>query len=398
MKLFSRNPPQRRLAICREGWYYLVVLGLVLTGALMKDVNLLLILTGMLAGPLLFNARLVVTTLRKLEAVRRLPNGICAGDLLVVQVELRNTRRRYGSWAVVVHDEIHLLRSAEPQPAFEPAVLFSYVRAGDAKRGVYRGRLQRRGRYRFGPLRVSTRFPFGLFRNTVTLGGEEDLVVLPRLGRLTRNWGARRHEAFTGNQVRERRSGTSGDFYGVRPWRPGDTRRMIHWRSVARHGDVFVRQYEQPRNTDLAVLVDLWQPQRPKASDLENVELAASFAATVIAEVCRSGGTNLLVGITGPEPTCVQGQAASLLAQEAMEALAVAEADAEERLPELLEAVLPRIDLAADVVLISTRPLDPSDPTRFAPLHGAAGRRAIAQHMRCFDTSGPQLETYFEIE
>lgn len=396
MKRFFWNTPQRRLTICREGWYYLVVLGLVLTGALMKGVNLLLILTGMLAGPLWFNWRLVLTTLRGLDAVRRLPHGVCAGDMLVVHVELHNTRRRYGSWAVVVHDEIHDLRGAGAQPPVQPAVLFSYVRAGETKRGVYRGRLHRRGRYRFGPLRVSTRFPFGLFRNTLTLSGTEEIVVLPRLGRLTQNWGPRRHEAFAGAQLRERQSGSSGEFYGVRPWRAGDSRRMIHWRSVARHGELFVRQYEQPRNTDLAVLVDLWQPEQPETKHLENVELAASFAATVIAEVCRTGGTNLLVGVTGPQPACVQGQAASMLAREAMEALALAEADSAERLPELLEAATARLDSAADVILISTRPLDADHARSLSALHGGPGHPSV-RHLRCFDTSSPQLDTFFEI-
>ena len=60
----------RCITVCREGWYYLLVLGLVFCGAMLREVNLLLILAGLLLGPLLFNLRAVVVTLRNLE-VRR---------------------------------------------------------------------------------------------------------------------------------------------------------------------------------------------------------------------------------------------------------------------------------------------------------------------------------------
>ena len=51
-----------------------------------------------------------------------------------------------------------------------------------------------------------------------------------------------------------------------------------------------VRQFDRQRNRDLAVLIELWQPEVPTAEQLENVELAVSFAATLVAEACRTGG------------------------------------------------------------------------------------------------------------
>ena len=44
---------RRWTSITREGWQYLVIFALVFGGALVNDVNLLLILGSMLAGPLL---------------------------------------------------------------------------------------------------------------------------------------------------------------------------------------------------------------------------------------------------------------------------------------------------------------------------------------------------------
>jgi len=334
-----------------------------------------------------------------LEVERKLPSGVCAGDLLVVNVGLHNTRRRLGSWAVAVQDEVRAEAGPGRGRSIRPTVFFLYVPARRSRAGVYRGRLTQRGRYRFGPTRVSTRFPFGLFERRFTLNETHTLVVAPRLGRLTRRWITRHHEAFEGTQRREQRaSRATGEFFGAREWRPGDSRRWIHWRSSARHGKLIVRQFEQQRNRDVAVLVDLWRPDRPDAAALENVELAISFAATVVADLCRKGGSNVVLGTTGGEPACAGGPASVALMQGAMERLAVAEASAEDRLPGLLDRALGQIEPGTEVILVSTRPNDLSDAERFPMLWRDPAGRAMARRIRTIDASAEELAEYFQVE
>lgn len=390
--------PQRRTALCREGWYYLLVLGLVFGGAMLREVNLLLVLAGMLLGPLVFSWRSVVVMLRGLRVSRRVPEEICAGDLLLGRLSLSNTRRRLGSWGVVVEEEIRREGAAKREKPLRVSVLFPYVPAGESRKGGYRGRLVRRGRYRLGPLRVSTRFPFGLFRSTITLDQPDTVVVFPRLGRLTGRWARRRRLSFAGTHRRERRPGPEGDFYGVRPWQTGDVRRRVHWRASARTGDLVVRQFEQPRNRDLAVLVDLWQPRRPTPAARDNVELAVSFAATVVTELCRAGDSNLLLGTTGENPQWRGGPASAPLLKEMMRRLALAEAHHRDGLDELLETALGRIERGTEVVLVSTRPVDLSDTERFARLWSDPARRNTIRRIRCVDTSSPELGEYFQAE
>ena len=208
------------------------------------------------------------------------------------------------------------MKSVLLPPVAGPSVYFSYVAAGQSRCRTYRGRLPQRGRYRFSPPAVSTRFPFGLFRRTVFAGPADTLIVFPRLGRLTRRWLARQHETFEGASRRERRYGPlSGDFFGVRPWQSGDSRRHVHWRSTAQHQSLVVRQFDRQRNPDVAILLDLWQPKRPLAEHLENVELAVSFAATVVADTCRKGGGNLLVQTTAGGPG-VRGPASAAMLEQ----------------------------------------------------------------------------------
>ena len=387
----------RRTTLCYEGWAYLAVLAAVLAGAVIREINLLFMVAGLMAGPALFSWRLAVATMRGLAVRRRLPRAVCAGDMLVVELELENSRRR-GAWAVVAEEQIR--PEAEPAaPPVRPRLYYSFVPGGRSQVRAYRGRLNRRGAYRLGPVRLWTRFPFGLVRRTVEAGATDRLVVFPRLGRLTRRWVNRRHEAFEGSQRRERRYGrTQGDFYGVRPWRRGDSRRWVHWRASARHGTLVVRQFEQYRNRDVAVLADLWQPRDPGPQHLDNVELAVSFAATIVTDLCRKGGSNVMLAVTGPAPLRVSGPASALVLQNAMEGLALAEAHPDDRLPQLLAAALDEVEPGTEIVLLTTRPVDVLDPQRFAAVWADPARRAAARRLRCFDTSDPSLADYFQTD
>ncbi|MBN2022949.1 MAG: DUF58 domain-containing protein [Pirellulales bacterium] len=389
-------PRLRRFAICPEAGYFVVVFGVALAGAMLKEVNLLFVLAGMILGPVAINAWWVVRSLRRLAPRRRMPRSVCAGDLLVVQVEMENNRRRQSSWAVVVEDQIR--RAGEP--TLRPRVYFPHVRPGQTGETAYQGRLVRRGRYDVGPFRVSTRFPFGVVRYTVTLGTAQTLLVCPRLGRLARGWLGRQREAFEGAQRRQARtSRVEGEFFGVRDWRDGDGKRAVHWRSSARRGGLVVRQFEQPHSRDVAVLVELWQPSpAPGPAERDAVELAVSFAATAVADVCRQGGAELLVGTTAAPAAPLAGPASAALVQEVMEHLALADAQPEDRLPALLAGALDEIANGTDIILISTRPVDLDDPGRFARVWSDGSRRAKRRQIRLVDTSGDQWNEYFEID
>lgn len=398
-RLFRRGECGERTIVTREGLYYLGLMSAIFGLAMVRQINLVLVLAGMMVGPLIVNRQLVARTLRKLGVRRVAPPSICAGDLLVVTLELTNQRRRLSSWGVTVADQLQREDAGAEEPPLVPESLVTYVPPQGACTVVYRCRLPRRGRYRFGPIRLSTGFPFGLLRRTVGCASPQSLYVYPRLGLLTRRWLLRHREDYEGSQRRERRSGVaSGDFYGVRPWQRGDSRRWIHWRSTARRGQVVVRQFERFRNRDVAVLVDLWQPHAASREQEENVELAVSFAASVIADLCRRGGGDLLLGLSGPTPQWIEGPASPALLDDVMQRLAVAGASPDDHLPQLLQEALKRIDTEVQVVLVSTRPVDVQDTQRLADLPGSPAWRSLLGRMRVIDAASSELEHYFRVE
>ncbi|NLY99434.1 MAG: DUF58 domain-containing protein [Pirellulaceae bacterium] len=385
---------RRRISITSEGWYYLVLLAALLLAAMLREINLLRLLAALLSGPVLLCWRLVAVTLRGLEVRRQMPRGVCAGDLLVVDLEVANRRRRTTSWALVVEEEIVRLNGSDAAPV-RPAVFFSHVEPGGTRRREYRGRLPQRGRYRVGPLKLSTRFPFGLFRGTLIDSRVETLTVYPRLGRLTAAWRSRRRESHEGTQRRQLgQARASGDFFGVREWQAGDSRRWIHWRSSARHQKLVVKQFEQQRHRDVAVLLDLWQPAAASAADRENVELAISFAATIVADACRRGGSNLLVALGGAGLGLCGGSASPPVMEEIMAELAVAEASPAASLAGLASAVMPRVSADAEVVVISTRKLAGEQAEVVAAIRRRS-RRGPARRLLAVSTAEDELNEYY---
>lgn len=389
----SRN---RRVSMTPEGWYYLALIGALLIGAMLREINLLLLLSALLAGPLFLCWRLVLTTLRGLKIKRRMPRGVCAGDLLIVNLEVTNERPKTTSWALVAEEQIVRLNGSREAPV-KPAVFFSHIQAGQTRRREYRGRLPQRGRYRVGPLKISTRFPFGLFRGIVTVDQVETLTVYPKLGRLTAAWRSRHRESHDGTQRRRLgQARMSGDFYGVREWKSGDSRRWIHWRSSARHNTLVVRQFEQQRHRDVAVLLDLWEPDRPTTAHRENVELAISFAATVVSDACRRGGSNLLVAIGAETIELAGGAASPPVMEDIMAQLALAESTPAASLAKLVDAVMPKTNSDAEIVVITPRELTEEDAA-VAALLERRNDRAPARRVLTVSTATDKLDEFFHL-
>ena len=393
---FGRTGKTNWLSIGAEGWYYAVVMVLVLAGALLREINLLLLLAGLMAGPLLLSALLALFALRKIEIVRTLPNEVRAGDEAEVSLTISNRRRRWSAWALRIDDRIsHAGITPARAESRGVSLLLQRVRPGEQQSATYLGRFALRGRYRFGPLACSSAFPLGLIRRQRKDWRTQELIVYPRLGRLGPLWRAwQEQRAATGAKSDFRRGLVEGDFHGLREWRSGDNRRWIHWRTSARRGALVVRQFEQHRSDDVHVLVDLWQPPRATAAQREAVELAVSLAATIVTDVCRRRGKRLRVSLAGSEFWHRSGQPSAALLVEASEALAVTAPHHLPHLPQPLAQRLRRSASAAQTVVISTRSAvalrggqDDHDPASAGNSSGA----------KWIDVTGPDLGEYFEL-
>lgn len=381
-----------RIRVCRQGWYYLAVVLLIFAGALFRQVNLLLILSGIIMSPLVLGWLLAWRTIARLDVRRLLPSQAMAGETLTVAYVVSNPRKRLGAWALVCEDSA--VRENEANAAAEPlCVLFPHIGAGAQRRGVVRGVLTRRGIYRFGPLRITTKFPFGLFAAQRVFVEPQSILVLPRLGRLNPAWTARRRAALAGSHQRAIRRGSDGDFFGLREWNRGDGLRRVAWRAAAKRGSPVVRDLEQSHSRDAALLLDLSQPGGPQAESAVLVERAVSFAATVAADLCRRGGGTLWLLTTDARFPPLAGATSGILLKDAMERLALVEPTPGDRSLAMIEQAAACVDADCEIILITTRPWTPD-------AGGASwtARAGVTKRLLAIDVSSEGLPQYFDYE
>ncbi len=313
------------IRICLEGWYYLFVVLFIVGGAVLGEVNLLIIMAGLMVGPFLFNWRFAQLTISRLDVVRHLPQRVHMDEALTVAITAHNRRTRLTSWTVMVEDTVTRAGDGDARRESGVRLILPRIPARQSCTGRYHVTRLQRGRYTLGPLRLSTRFPLGLVRASTVVQAEDSFVVYPQLGRLTPRWLQIVHARRIGSQSEGRRHGVlEGDYYGLREWRNGDSRRWIHWRTSAKLGELSVRQFEQQQNRDLVLVLDLWQPDSPTPQELATTELAVSFLATGVADLCHRGGSRLAICVAGRTLRFWSGAASCLMAQDVLDHLAEA--------------------------------------------------------------------------
>lgn len=343
-----------RRMLCREGLYYTLMVVGVFFWAVLLEANLLVLVAGLLSGPLLLNLWLCKRSLKGIRVSRRVVRTVTAGQSLPVDLQLDHRNRR-SHWAITVQDRLEAEWTSQPITAMQPRLFFTSVPAGQHRRLTYRMMLPQRGRYRLGPLRVSSRFPFGLISARQWIHDETTLTVYPKVGHLSSAWQRRYFPVPQGTMGSRRAGRAPGDFYAVRHWQPGDSSRWVHWRRTVRQGQLIVRQFEQPSDKRLILVVDLWQPARPQVDDLQRVELIVSFAATVVADLCHRPGFHLRMVLSGTPPQSISGTTNAALQAAALDCLAVASANPQVDQAAVWETVCEQFSGQAEIVLVSPR-------------------------------------------
>ncbi len=320
--------PTRRTRFIRETISYAFGVGSVAAIALIREVNLLVFITGLLLVPLLINSYLARASLWRITAKRRLPEGVCAGESCIVEIEVEHPRRMTAAWTLMLKDQFHLVEPLSLASFDAPAVITVLAQSKEPNvvKAAYRISANRRGRYRFGPLEASTRYPLGFVESRVKWIEEEDWRVLPRLGFLLPAWRMEVETLRQGEKKSHSRRGfVEGEFHGLRQWRDGDSRRWIHWRTSARAGRLMVRQFERQQNQDLILLLDPWSPLKGGLDDCAAVELAISFVATAIDDLCKQGAHRLCLLVNAQKPLIWTGVTSHIALEELLSELSTLE-------------------------------------------------------------------------
>jgi len=392
----SKVTRRTNVNITVEGWYYIGMFAFVVAGAMIRDINLLYIMAGMMLGPLFFSWYASMRSLRRIEVNRRYPSLVSVNEPLFVEVTASKPKGNPHAFATVVQDRI-CREGVKNRLATETQLYFPAIRSGSSEDASYRVTLQNRGRYNLGVMKVSTSMPLGLIQVTKTFDQDAFVLVSPKIGSLSTAWS--RHLEFKndgGQKSARRRGNAEGDFYGMREYRTGDSLNRIHWRTSAKRNKLTVRQFEQRVNQDLVVILDLWSPD--PQPDRQHVEEAISFAATLMVEHCKQGATHVVFASASRNPFDLSGMASPVFRQELMERLAMVEVAGDDPLPKVLAEVLPLASSNAKIVLVSTRERDLNDTNVFAEvLKNTAIRQGLGEIVRV-DSSADEFAEWFQSE
>ena len=409
-----------RTRINRDGLVFLGILAIVLLGAIVRQVNLLLLFGAILACFGLFDYRVGRRSLRGLT-VHRLPvAGQAAGSPLRVPIRLTNTRRRGRSYAIAVEDTVtpttnrHTHRSprqaserpqsrskhgqnGDPQQ-YLPICYFDAVRPSHSVTELWTGTFPQRGHYRLGPITISTRYPLGFFRSSVTIGAEGDFYIGPKLGSLWRPWLSSLRQKIAEEAPRRNNIDRTGEeLFGIRQWQPMDERKWIHQHASAKYQKLLVRQFQNRTLQSAAVILDLFHPQSTNSlEELENQELAVCFTATLIEELVKKQKMPAAFGLVGhledgSTHYFCQNASAAGTGTEIARHLATAEPTEQDPLPEILRQCA-AVGALSQIILVTTRPLD--GERRHHRLNEEPLRQLLTR-TTVVDTSSKQFDTLF---
>ncbi len=405
-----------RLSLPTEGWLYLVILAFVSVCAVLRNVNLLIIISGVMFAPLFLSWRISRHMVRHAIAKRILPHRIHVGQMITIQWKVTNLSQ-IPFWYIKITDQIQPIarsnisepvpQSAKrnrytsgrlPEPSQVSAVLV-HVATGRAEYTAYRCMFASRGPYEAGPAVVSTQFPLGLIRSWFRIRHKETFYVAPRLGSLHPDWDRRLGSLAHGNEsVRRRRGSVQEEFYALRRWRSGDNMRQIHWRTTAKYRRPMVRQYDQKSNRDIAIVLDLYVDRDPHDSleyEPDKCELILSFAATLLTQIGYAVKGRIGFAVAGRE-TCVFSNRSQVhFTPNVMRHLATASGGTHPDLQLAITDVLACVSSGTPCFVVSTRDLNGD---QISQLLDPSTWRKTQNAIRWLACDSPEFEKLFSVD
>jgi uncharacterized protein (DUF58 family) len=236
----------------------------------------------------------------------------------------------------------------------------------------------KRGLYAVGPVSVVARDPLGIVRARRELGGLANLLVYPHvfpIARLPRAGGGTRYDA---SAALGGLAGAGIDFLGTREYRPGDPLRLVHWGSTARTGRLVVKELEETAAEDVAVFLDLSRLAVRGIGRISTLEYAIRIAASVATHVARGANRVRIFG-RGKKPIDIPPGSGAAHVTSILETLALARADGETPLAELLRETASQLGKGATaVVIFSSLEVDLREHAEVLALYRGRGVRFIA--------------------
>jgi len=256
-----------RIQIGPGGLLYLIVAVLILGAAVWTQANLLFWSFGLMIGGLIISVLLSLFVMRKVSVQRLLPGHGVVGEAMVIRYRLVNRKRILPVFNIVIREQWGRGRrgwrkagpvAEDPQRlGGPPAGWVLHLGPNQTVQAEAMCWPLKRGTLRFERIEVSTTFPFGVVRRMLVAQQADEVLIYPRLYRMNRRLLGRMTQFDMTGRKQLDRGGGSEEFFGLRPYRVGDSVKTIDWKHTARTGSLISREFTQPSPPKILLLLDV---------------------------------------------------------------------------------------------------------------------------------------------
>ena len=229
------------------------------------------------------------------------PQNVFEKENVSVKISLKNNKKWLPAFSILVEDEMLLnTRASRLQklkfwksgpkpgaagnaPVLLHAAYFPAIPAGEARAELISQSFARRGSYHLEGVRLSTRFPFGLFRRGEHVPVTGEILVYPSIRQISSDFHLL---PFLPGKLEGKRKGSGESLYAVRNYDESESARLIHWKASAKTGKLMARQYARDEDSEFCLILDTML-HAPRPGTVQQFEKAVSLAASLAAHFAR---------------------------------------------------------------------------------------------------------------
>lgn len=321
---------RRRYHFGLPGILYVLVTLFLAIGASNSQNNLLFLAFSISIGAGVASGIISGLMMMGVTVERSLPPASAVGSAFSFRYTIHNRNRFLPLFAVIVEESAEPAGRRDSTPTWRrlmpsPRAALLHLGPRDSIEVSASIVPTRRGVATFSGVMLSSSFPFGLVRKSVTFKSRASIVVAPRSERLRRDATSNLLSRAESGLASAASLGRGDEFYGVRDYVPGDSPRLISWKASARTGSLVVREQTTPTAGNLWVILNLNAPRATEPPPPDDPTEQAIVLATSLIDAALIAGVE--VGFAAPDAGVVVAPAAAPRQRPAlMSALATIEA------------------------------------------------------------------------
>jgi|GEM_PF-5603984 len=263
---------QSKIYISKEGYWFLLFWVFLIFIAINTSAGWIFILFSLLTGAILINLVFILTFKLQLKYKRVFTQCLFVGHKGRMKLIFYNNSKR--TLVAGIKEELPWTEEKEFN-------LFLYLKKGEEKELHYKFTPKRRGVFTIASPSVIAGLPVGLICRKISFSPLSfNITVYPKVYELPLTFSSLFTKEERGkSSITAQTGGYTTDFYKVREYTPGDSLKLIHWRSSAKTGKLIVKEFTAFRESqEFLIGID----NRGNKAEVDEVEENIILVASLV--------------------------------------------------------------------------------------------------------------------